>query len=479
MIMLENKVFFEIIILYLGISMEQNKINIRVANNDMEAYILVNRTEEEETISKEELNVALAKSGVVYGIDEELLDQIASLSLFDREFLIAKGEAPVDGVDGYFEYKFNTDLNHKPLLREDGTVDYWSIHLVEMVEAGQIVAIYHDPIDCTDGKSVKGKTVLAKRGKGLPPIAGRGFERSEDNYVYTSLIDGKIELSNRRLTILPVYEISSDVDMHTGNIDFRGDVIVHGNIRSGMSVKATGTVTVDGMLEAGTIEGTKGIVLRGGVQGGGKARLISESDIQAKYIEYAYVETKGAVISDSLIDCKVVCYDEVRIEGKHSSIVGGSVYGTRSVKANNIGSSNNIATEILAGMRTEELKDLFMLQSEVYDIQSTIDKIDLTLKDNAEKTGMDRNELNKDPRRVALLRAKVEKQAELSQKNLEIKRLQQIVDESKNASVTVNREVFPGVTVAINNIKTQISDVHEAVIFEENDKNLRMYSLYD
>ena len=78
-----------------------------------------------------------------------------------------------------------------------------------------------------DGMDLRGKLILAKRGRDLVPLRGKGFQRSEDGLTYTSLMDGKIEMTNERITILPVYEVSGDVDLSIGNIDFRGDVIVH------------------------------------------------------------------------------------------------------------------------------------------------------------------------------------------------------------------------------------------------------------
>ena len=61
--------------------------------------------------------------------------------VLDWSVHIAKGEPVVDGTDGYFDFNFDTEFNKKPKVNEDGTVDYWSIHAVEVVEEGQVIAI--------------------------------------------------------------------------------------------------------------------------------------------------------------------------------------------------------------------------------------------------------------------------------------------------------------------------------------------------
>ena len=112
-------------------------------------------------------------------------------------------------------------MDRKPKIRENGTADYWNIHLVEVVKKRQVIAIYHDPVQGKDGMSVTGEIVSARIGRELPPLAGRGFERMDNNHIYFSNMDGKIEYANNRIVIMPVYEIFGDVDMKTGNIEFR------------------------------------------------------------------------------------------------------------------------------------------------------------------------------------------------------------------------------------------------------------------
>lgn len=38
-----------------------------------------------------------------------------------------------------------------------------------------------------------GRVIAAKKGKGLPPLVGRGFDKSVDGLTYTAAIDGKLK----------------------------------------------------------------------------------------------------------------------------------------------------------------------------------------------------------------------------------------------------------------------------------------------
>ena len=225
----------------------QNEPKVRLSRDNMKAYLLLPRPE----LEVHDFNYILAvlqTYGVSYGIKEDKIRQMVEQQVYNQEVVVAEGEMPEDGVDGYYEYKFDMNVSKKPKVKPDGSVDYWSIKMVEMVTEGQVIAEYHKSIQGKDGIDLKGKPVLAKRGRDLVPLRGKGFERSEDGLVYTSLMDGKIEKSGERIVILPVYEVNGDADLSVGNIDFRGDVIIHGAVCSGLTVKATGTVTVDGIV---------------------------------------------------------------------------------------------------------------------------------------------------------------------------------------------------------------------------------------
>ena len=63
---------------------------------------------------------------------------------------------------------------------------------------------------------------------------------SEDGNTYYAAIDGKVEYCNYDLRIVNVLDISGDVDLNIGNIDFNGDVNITGNVITGVTIRAMG-----------------------------------------------------------------------------------------------------------------------------------------------------------------------------------------------------------------------------------------------
>lgn len=459
----------------------QNRMqpNVRISYDEMEAYLTLPVVSGDEGYTSASILEALQKSNVTTGIDHELIDNMIQDEIYGREVVVAHGTPVIDGTDGYYEYNFNTDINKKPEIRPDGTVDYWSIHAVEIVEEGQVIAIYHEPVAGSNGISVKGKVKVAKRGRPQAQLRGVGFERSEDNRIYTSLMDGKIEMKNDRIMISSVYEIYGNVDLNTGNVDFRGDVIIHGNVTTGSKIFATGTITIDGSAEACEIKAGKDIILRGGMMGQSRASIISKGNIFAKFAEYTLIECDGAIQVNSFLDCEVTCGDKVYVNGKQGSIVGGNVYGVRGIEADSVGNASEIQTEIRAGVGQDTIERIHELEDQLDQIEDSIQKIEMGLRQFDEMGREKGIDVKNNPKRVSLLRTKIVKQADLAAAQEELGRLDNVVENAKGAVIRVENFLYPGVLIYIDDCNVFVKETKHGVELEQSAGKLRMYALQD
>lgn len=453
---------------------------IRISYDEMEAYLLLpSPLTPDEEYEFNDIMEKVRAAGVKIGINETKISAMINERYFDRECMIAKGIDAVNGVDAYFDFNFDTNFNKVPSCREDGTVDYWSIHSVELVEEGQVIATYHDPVDGSNGMTVKGKLLIAKRGRPLPPLTGKGFDRSTDNKTYTSTMNGKIEMKNNRILISDVHEVHGDVGLKTGNIDFRGDVIIHGNVPTGAVIRATGSVTIDGTVEGALIDAHKDVIIRGGMLGSGRGTIITKGNLIAKFLEYTKVKAHGSVTTDSLINCNITSYDKVFLKGKHASIVGGTVYAATGVEAFNFGNEYGVKTEIYAGVNIEVKKEITYHENCIIEAQDMIDKIGAGLKqlDDAVKAGAVISP--NDSRRASLLRTKIVKQAELASHTQQLNEMSTVVESAQGASINVIQDVYMGVIIGINDALHQVKEQQTSVAFFERDGRVVMFSMKD
>ena len=449
----------------------------RVGYGQLEAYVMLPLVMEDENYTLEEIVEAANENNIVFGIDYDVLSDMIKNRNYGKEVLFAKGHKAIEGQDGYYEFNFDYNLNRHPKVREDGSVDYWSIHSIEVVKKGQVIARYIKPVEGRCGKDVHGREIPAKRGRELPPLVGRGFEKMADGLTYTASIDGKIEKHKNRILVLPILEIIGDVDVGTGNIDFRGDVLIHGNIKAGAHIKATQSITVDGLSEACTLEAGKDIILRGGMIGAGKARLLAKGNLYAQFMEYTYADVTGFVEAESAVNCTIISTDRVLFNKGHASIIGGSVYGCAGIEVDTLGNDAFIRTEVHVGVHKKLRIKIAEIERNISQQQQTLDNINAGIKQIEALIQKASDTAELEEKKMALVRVKIEKSADIKNCKEELGRLQGIVERSTDATVKVLEEAYPNVEVWINNSKAVTKDHVKAVEYVERSGKVVIMSM--
>lgn len=399
----------------------QQKPIIRITFDEMEAYMLLPEPEQGTGYTDAQIRQEMAARGITTGIDEQRISDMLEGHTYNAELLVAQGKKPVDGTDGYYEYKFDTNFDGKPKLLPGrfcgllvGTFD-------RVCDCGQVIAVYHPAVSGEDGMSVKGRLVPAKHGREQMPLKGKGFDRMDDEVTYTASMDGKIEMQNDRIVVLPVHEVSGNAELAEGNIDFRGDIVIHGNVESGVNIRATGSITIDGVAEACMLEAGKDIILRGGMLGGNKASVKTKGAITAKFFEFTNILCEGDLQADVLMDCSVICHGQIRLTGRKGSIIGGKVQAIRGLIATSLGNDAEKRTEIFVGAGIDVYSRLRVMEKKIETTREELAKIEEGL-EKFEILSKERGvSYTNDPRRTSLLRIKIKDSAMLASDEEEVR----------------------------------------------------------
>ncbi|HBA97514.1 MAG TPA: hypothetical protein DCZ23_05340 [Lachnospiraceae bacterium] len=460
-------------------NLEKDTINIRVtvSDNGTAAYICIRRPEDQQECTMESLLASAREAGVVYGINEEVLKTILAKKVFDKNVKFAQGTPAVDGEDGWFEFFFDTQIDTKPKILKDGSVDYSEYGSVPAVVQGQRLVTYHPPVPCKNGVNVHGGSILAKKGKDLAKLKGKGFTIDEKGINYTAKYDGKVTFIDKRLVIDNELVIEGDVTYNTGDIEFQNDIHIRGNVCTGVCVTSQkGSIIVDGYVEQAALYAKKDVVLKNGMQGNGKGKIEAGGDVKGKFFEQAHIVCKGDVQANAIMNTTIKSGQDIIVSGKYGVIVGGSVSALRYIRANIIGNMSEVRTEIKAGADG----DLFALLSQcernkdesekaLRDVTSALEKIKLAME------RLNTPDLNK--KRMQLMRIKIECDTKVNE--LE-KRLQEILDQmskSNLAKITINKVVNPGTAISINGVKTMVTEENHHVEYARRGTGIIVYNI--
>ncbi len=460
--------------------MDPLSVELKVSEDGMEAYIKINSPEDGRIPSVDEILSFLAENGVVFGIDESAIRDAIENKKFGEFILVARGERPKDGVDGYIDYKFNKDRELKPVILEDGRVDYRNLESVESVVKGQLLAVKVPPEPEKDGKNVMGKVVKAYKPKDPKIPAGKNTVVSEDGMKLFAACDGHVVFENGKVVVYPVFTRKGDVDYSIGNIEFVGDVVIMGNVLTDFKVKAGGNLEVHKLVEGATLEAEGNIVVRGGVFGRGKAVIKAKGDVFLKFADQAIIEAGGNVVADeSIINCKVMARGSVIAKGRKGVVIGGEVFAGDTVDVTHLGSDLGVITSVEVGLDPALREEYIQITNELAEFQNKLRDVTKgveLLKSMEEKLGA----LPEDKRELYLRMTKamfqIKGQVERLKKRKE--ELEEKIEKvKKEGKVIVRGVVYPGVRITIRGVKLVVKEAIKEVVFYREGNEIKVGAL--
>lgn len=335
---------------------EENRdgILITVSDDDMTAFIRFNQSKFGVTGRKEILR-SLRVRGITQNIDPRMLDNLLSGVHLNETVPIARGQLPIDGEDGHYEFFFNTEKVRTIKVLPDGSVDFQNLEWYERVKRGQKLAYYHSAGRGEDGHTVTGKRIPPKRGKELPALRGKNFVVLDDHKTYISVAEGRVELDGFHMDVSTILNVR-DVNQVTGNLDFDGNIIISGSVSNGVTIRSGGDVIIDGFVENSTIIAKGDVIMKKGVNGGGIGSITAEGSVEAKFFESVNVKAGKMIKVNYCLHSNIYSEGELTVFGNKGLILGGTAFAANDIKVANVGNALGVRTVIKMGV-SETMKD--------------------------------------------------------------------------------------------------------------------------
>lgn len=439
-------------------AVDTTKWKCNISNDCMSATVLMTEPKADEHITTEDVVLFLRANGVVSGLVYSEIEKAIKEKTYYKDIVMAKGRSMVETVPGSYEFLFSTGEIKHPTIRSDGSVDYQSMSVIQSVSPGDLLAVYHPAVPGSSGLDVKNREIRCKPAKELPALKGSGFDVSFDGNTYTANMEGRVEYDNFKLHIRDLYELRKDLDLVTGRIDFRGDVVVHGNVRTGTFIRATKSVTVDGSVEAATIIAEGDIVLKKGMQGGGKAKLISGANIYANFIEFTDVKAKGSVEANIILNSTISAGKSVVVKGKRGAIIGGINYSVGAVSTAQAGNRAEIKTVIASGISDDYDRRHHLLSGKAESARDSIKKAKFEIEQIRDVRLTNDPKEVKDAKISQLTRRLKRDERLLEHVEKELKEIEETMSLGGEAAVLIEDTVYPGVTVRIDNTELALKN---------------------
>jgi len=216
----------------------------------------------------DELIQELTAKKIRYGIDWEKCNE-AIRTCEAGKFVIAKGDPPKTGRDGRVELLFKQHARTRIVSNDDETIDFRKRYIFTSVEAGDVLAIKYPPEMGDSGTSVTGNIIVPSMPRDINLCAGEGATLTRDGRRVIATRSGRPTVRKYRNTVKVsvIKELvhTGDVDLSSGNISFKGDILILGNVTENMSVEASQNIIIDGLVSCAKVSAFGSIFIKGNI----------------------------------------------------------------------------------------------------------------------------------------------------------------------------------------------------------------------
>lgn len=254
----------------------------------------------------------------------------------------------------FLKHFFDPDFNHldiKSKVGQGGRVDHLNRDYVHNVIAGEVLAewieVGDEEIQNHDPRYISARKFF--------PLGPNCLTDPQNQDRILAAVNGYVYYdADRNIAVKTLLNIRRDVDYATGNISFVGDVVVHGALRSGFSVKGR-NILVKGPVEGAVLEASGSIQIEAGVKGDKQAEIRASGSIKVKFCENALLSAgKNVLVEGSAMHCRLFVGNALAVGER---LIGGETSCRRMIHVREqLGGGLSTVTNIVLGY------DPFLLQ---------------------------------------------------------------------------------------------------------------------
>jgi uncharacterized protein (DUF342 family) len=419
--------------------------------------------------------ISAAKShGVVVELDVAAINK--TLLEGGTNVRVGYGRTPVAGVDGHIETLVDNMKQRSPHLDENGLADFRDLGEILTVKPGDPLMRIVAPTPGQPGLTVTGNEIPVKPGKEVafpPGLEGVAVD-SADPHLLVAAIAGCPIVAKNGVMVEAIYRVEN-VDLRTGNITYDGGVHITGDVHSGMTVKATGDIHVEGTVEDALLEAGGDVTIKCGIMGSEEAHDIPGNKMHAtvkcagsctvKFAQDAHIFAgNGIFIQEMSMQSELTAAHQIIVGDKNSGkgeLIGGVARATMLVKARNIGSDDHPRTIVIVGID----KDLYERLSECNKKRETADNkfADVLMILGSVK----KNPGRYTPEAIAEAEAaRVTLYAEIAEHTAEALQIKKEINLAQAAQVVATKRVFAGSEIRIGQRHYEAKQDREGGVFK-------------
>lgn len=363
------------------------KCSLGITNDSMKLFI---SSEGAGDLAFEAVRAWVIESCPQANIDDTVLQSFTSETSPEsraKPRRIAKGQESVPGRDGRLVFMVKR-MTVKQEASEDtgGKRDLHNIHLFDNIVKGAVVARLYPPLPGKDGTDALGNKLAATAGKPLKVDLDKTLllqpAKTEGSFTFQPIVaeeTGLLLEEGSKLLISDTLTIKGDLDLHYGNIDFVGKVVIKGDVHHGFKVQAHKGIDIMGSARGARLVAKDGaITIKGICVGGREGGYIEAQNLLVRGLSEYEVHVMGEVqIEKEAIDSKIFCGGWV--SGAKAWLIGGMTATSCGVEVAALGNDKGQKTVVELSPDLPTAKHIMSLEHKIHNDKVALETIQLHL----------------------------------------------------------------------------------------------------
>ncbi|WP_139786718.1 DUF342 domain-containing protein [Desulfamplus magnetovallimortis] len=349
-------------------------LELTVSNDKIEAFIRKKKELKSEIVNLSSLLYFLKKKRITYGIisDEEIEKWLmeSTPEADEKPFVIARGVKPIAGQDGSVNYLFRTDYTNPGKIMKDGSIDFRDKGDMPYVNKDTLLAIKTPFKEGISGVDVFGIKIMPQEPFDPPFTSGNGTIISEDKLQITSAANGQPHVDIMgNITVNDELVIKGDVDLKTGNVIFKGNIVVNGIIKEGMTVKGINLTAKE--IEGATIDLKGDLNVANGIS---HTTVKAVGNIHTKFVNSSQITGFGDfTVEKEIVDSNLILSGSCNV--LRGTVMASTLNARKGIETKQVGTIASKPSNLVVG--TDDIADLMekKIDELLEEGRITIDKI--------------------------------------------------------------------------------------------------------
>jgi len=329
----------------------------------------------------EQIEQALFSAEIVHGVQVDAIREALDACNLEKKLLtevvVAEGSQPVPFVPEHIEFNQELFRVDEQELDDVKDVDLKEIKAFIMVTTGQNLAVRIPDAFGVPGHDVLGREVPYPTKKQPDWKPGANVQDSPLGFV--AACDGRLVMEAGVFWVNPVLELLEGVSYKTGNIKFKGEVIIKGKIGAGFSVEAGGSLTGFDTLDAYDFKVGRDLTTPGGLIGNGDGRIEVGGSVKVKFLEHVRLTCQGDVSAESVVMNSVVKTRGRLVMGDKGILAGGQVHSLNGVSVHQIGTATGPSTQLIIGLDFAGMERITWIRDRSKELHAQLKKVDAAI----------------------------------------------------------------------------------------------------